>query len=243
MKQELVEVNLHGVLGEAVGHKTWTLSVKTVGAAINAIEVLSQRKLFKFLSENDKNGIKYQILINGRDFNYDKENPPSLDNKESILNSELCAKVKDLKTIDIVPVLSGAGNGGGMVVLGVFLIILAILLLATPFGVLSPYIFMIGVGLIAAGIMQMLTKPPEMPSYRETAKKSYLFSGPVNVVNEGGPIPIGYGRLMIGSAIISASYDIGYFDANDNYRTVKYTPPTTETGGGYIHHNPNAQTP
>ena len=31
---------------------------------------------------------------------------------------------------------------------------------------------------------------------------SYLFDGPTNVVGEGGPVPVGYGRLLIGSTAI-----------------------------------------
>ena len=34
---------------------------------------------------------------------------------------------------------------------------------------------------------------------------SYLFNGAVNTTAQGHPVPIGYGRLIVGSAVISAS--------------------------------------
>ena len=37
---------------------------------------------------------------------------------------------------------------------------------------------------------------------------SYLFNGPVNIINEGGPVPIGYGRLIVGSQTIMSAYDV-----------------------------------
>ena len=57
---------------------------------------------------------------------------------------------------------------------------------------------------VATGlIMQALFKPPKPQEQKQT--RSYLFSGPVNTVAQGIPIPLGYGRLRVGSAVISAS--------------------------------------
>ena len=33
---------------------------------------------------------------------------------------------------------------------------------------------------------------------------SYTFSGPVNTTAQGQPVPVGYGRLIVGGAVISA---------------------------------------
>ena len=68
----------------------------------------------------------------------------------------------------------------------------------------------------------LLMKPPPMVSPQSIAnpsadfeaspdsgggEPSYTFNGPVNTVGEGGPVPIGYGRLIIGSQQIFSSYD------------------------------------
>ena len=39
---------------------------------------------------------------------------------------------------------------------------------------------------------------------------SYLFNGPVNTVGEGGPVPVGYGTLMVGSIAANVYYENTY---------------------------------
>lgn len=242
MKKELVKINLYGQLGSAVGYKTWNLDVKTVGNALNAIETLSKRKLYKFLKENDEKGIGYIVLINGRECICDKE--PTIDDIESIRNSELCAKTYGLKTIDIIPVIRGSdvfpfnqesfqiANAGTLIdnpyfsarehpliFAGVVLIVVGVILSIYTFATIGILVILAGIGLIAAGVINLLAKPPKEPEIGARQKQSFLFSGPVNIANEGGPVPVGYGRLIIGSTVITASYEIKEFNADDETRS------------------------
>ena len=52
-------------------------------------------------------------------------------------------------------------------------------------------------------IMQALFKPPKAKEQKET--KSYLFAGTQNVAAQGIPVPLGYGRLKVGSVVVSAA--------------------------------------
>lgn len=54
--------------------------------------------------------------------------------------------------------------------------------------------------LAMAGITEMLT--PKGLSARDRPKNgaSYTFNGPVNTTAQGNPVPLGYGRMIIGSA-------------------------------------------
>ena len=52
---------------------------------------------------------------------------------------------------------------------------------------------------------RQITNPSSDPTQ---LANSYLFSGPVNVLNEGGPVPIGYGRLIVGSQVIMSAYGV-----------------------------------
>ena len=63
MNDKLVNVQLHGVLAEQVGRDTWNIAVSSVGEALRAIESQS-KKLFKNLIKNDKENVKYRVLIN-----------------------------------------------------------------------------------------------------------------------------------------------------------------------------------
>ena len=72
MNDKLVNVQLHGVLAEQVGRDTWNIAVSSVGEALRAIESQS-KKLFKNLIKNDKENVKYRVLINKKDFLYDEE--------------------------------------------------------------------------------------------------------------------------------------------------------------------------
>jgi predicted phage tail protein len=54
----------------------------------------------------------------------------------------------------------------------------------------------------------MLAKNPQTKP-NDTA--SYLFNGPVNTTEQGNPVPVLYGRLIVGSQVVSASvcaYDL-----------------------------------
>lgn len=205
MSNNLVKIKLHGTLGQSVG-EDWDISVSSVPEAMRAIEVLSGRKLYKFLLDNDKNNIRYQVLVNKsivkKTFDESDVN--------QIKNSELMISLGHLNTIDIVPVIEGAGDGLDFlnVFLGATLMILAFY--GGP--VFGPTLFMAGLGLLANGISNLLAKPPDMEPFREIQGSrqsvSYLFNGPENTIYEGGPVPVGYGRLMIGSQSISTNYVI-----------------------------------
>jgi len=224
---EIVEIHLHGVLGEKVGEK-WNLAVKSVGEAMRGIEVLSGHKLYKNLIENDKKGVGYRVLINKRDFFA----PEKIDiNKPStIAASELSMKVNNLKSIDIVPILMGSGDSFLdilQIIIGVVLIIVA---LWQPYAWWTIPVILAGFGFIASGVMGLLTKPPSLEPYQAAQKKSYLFSGPSNVVDEGIPVPVVYGKLLVGSIVMSADYDQYLY-----YTGEKQGQKTSGTGGGSSH--------
>ena len=202
----LVNIRLHSILGEAIGD-SWNLAVKSVGEAIHAINSLTQNKLFKFLDDKDKEGVKYQVLVDGRKFKHDGNI-----NQENIRKTELAAINPDIKTIDIVPVLEGAEDVL-TIIAGVILI--AIGIWALPFGgwyaIAGGAAILAGIGLVAGGIINLLASPPKFEDFREIeqgGRASYLFNGPQNTTREGGPVPLCYGRLLIGSQVVSASYEI-----------------------------------
>ena len=208
----LVSINLHGILGENVG-KTWRLAVSSVGEALNAIEVLSKHKLYNFLHNLDKKGQKYQVLINKSPFVSSK--PITENNVNDVKETELMMKLgKKLKSIDIIPVLEGADKGILGIILGVVLIAVGIFTLQPQIAfpgaqMIGAGLIIGGIGMIAAGVINLLSSPPtfgDLPEFDSAAgKQSYLFGGPINTTREGGPVPVGYGRLRVGSQVISVT--------------------------------------
>lgn len=213
--QKLVDVNLHGDLGIKTIRKC-KLAVKSVAECIRALQVNSKGRLYRYLYEKDKEGIRYQVLINQRPFL--SEEPLDINDLETVRNSELVAHVEDLKSIDIIPVIEGADSGTVATILGVLLIIIGAILLFTGVGAGFGFALIVaGLGLVAAGVSVLLSKPPDFEDFRQITggKTSYLFQGPQNTTREGGPVPVGYGRLLVGSQVISASYETSDFPAKE----------------------------
>jgi len=236
----MVDVELHGILTEKIRKSKWKLAVNSVAEAVRAIES-NTKQLHKAFVELDKQNIKYRILINKKDFKRfkseeDIKENPSKEEKikqqvEIALNSNLITSYteEDLKSIDIIPVLEGSGDFVGAV-LGIVLTIVSVALLMVPgTQLLGAALLIAGIGLTATGFLSLMSSPPpyvapefaspNVAGSKGGGGKSYLFDGPTNTAGEGGPIPIGYGRLLVGSKTVSASYNTSYVPNNVNQRT------------------------
>ena len=73
---------------------------------------------------------------------------------------------------------------------------------------------LVGLGLVVAGIAQAISPSPVNSTTtfergRDAAKfESFTFSGITNTAKQGLPVPIAYGRLFIGSAVLSSGLDV-----------------------------------
>lgn len=119
--------------------------------------------------------------------------------------------------IRIVPVTAGAGRGMGTVILGAALIAVGVatggagLTLAAAWEaggmtLAGFFAFNVGMSLALGGVAQMLSPQPKTPGAPEQPENrpSYVFDGPVNTTAQGNPVPVCYGRLIVGSQVISA---------------------------------------
>ena len=66
-----------------------------------------------------------------------------------------------------------------------------------------------GTALIMTSMIDALTDEPEAPNDPakppDESTSSYLFRSPLNNVNQGAVVPLGYGRLRVGSHVISSA--------------------------------------
>lgn len=214
----LTNIKVHGILAEQLGRKEWNLSVSSVSDAIRGVEA-NCKKFYKTLWENDRKSIKYRVLINKKDFAIEEGKDPNT--LEGLCSSELMLNNPNIKTIDIVPVVEGAGGDA----MSIVTIIVGVAMIAMGAGVLVPTmmskamstaLILGGVGLVAAGVTNLLTPMPKFGDFREIEQggsKSYLFNGPENTIREGGPVFVAYGRLLVGSHVIQSAVDTLDIDA------------------------------
>lgn len=127
------------------------------------------------------------------------------------------------EVFSIAPVIAGAGQGAGQVFAGIGLIALAIItggiasagvVLGGFMGIGSVGTAVVGIGasLVIGGIAQMISPQPNMSPLirgKDAARlESFSFSGINNTSQQGLPVPIAYGRVFAGSAVLSAGLDV-----------------------------------
>lgn len=121
---------------------------------------------------------------------------------EDTLQFGLHSKLPEDAVIHIVPRIAGNKNNGMFsVIAGAVMVIAGAFLWWTPVG--APMI-MAGVGLMISGVAQMLTKIPKTGELSDgVTNKNTAFSNLNNTIAQGSAVPLCYGKMMIGSKVLS----------------------------------------
>lgn len=210
MTNQLQTVRLYGELGNRYG-RVHHIAVSSAHEAIRALGTMFPDFDNYMINSADRN-VGYSVF-------YGKQN---LDRKQ-LMNP--C----DGEDIRIAPMVLGSKNGGVFnIILGVILIVVGTFVSVASFGGAAPLgaaMINVGWGLVIGGVVQLLTPTPKGRSTKDKAENlpSYAFSGAVNTQAQGNPVPVLYGELIVGSAVINAS-----IDAQDQAYI-----PTTGTPSGY----------
>lgn len=195
MIETLRIVRLYGRLGAQFG-RVHRLAVNSTAEAVRALCVLIPGFEAE-MAMSSGNGVSYACFIG----------------RKNIAQDELAHPVGD-SDIRIAPVATGAKRGGlFQTVLGVALI--GIATFASAGGSLTSAFAtkgwigttaMMGTSLAFGGVVQLLSPQQRALSTRDRPENgtSYNFNGPVNTTAQGNPVPILYGRMIVGSATISA---------------------------------------
>ncbi len=210
----MVNVILEGNLGKKVG-KEWKLNVRTAVEAIKAI----QANCDGFLAEIAERKNKYIFVIDGTPY-YDW--------------AALYTKIK--KTLKLIPVLVG----GAVIIPALAYTVVAISTALTISTFAATLILIAGIALVAYGVYSLVTylmtpdKPGDPSDY---ATSSFIFGSAENVESQGGAIPVGYGRMLLGSKIITAndtSVDLATWNAGQSEETATTSTEITlnVAGGG-----------
>lgn len=193
----MITVKVYGSLKTALGGK-FEHSFKNCynfKQLLTALDV-NYRSFSKYLLEDTKR--PFQVLVNGKT-NITKENIAM-------------QNFKDGDEVAIVPVVEGMGDDWG----SVLTIIIAVVLIyfgyyGSDYGIgsgMSSAMMSAGVNMGIAGLSQLLFKPdvvnPSTYDNKDKTKANYSFSGATNLISQGNAVPVGYGRLRVGSQVIGA---------------------------------------
>lgn len=115
-------------------------------------------------------------------------------------------KLKEGMTIHITPVIKGAKKAGVFqTILGAVITVVGVVMAYFPAtSAFSGNVISMGIAMMAGGVAQMLTKTPKMGNGNDVEKRqSTAFGNTQNMVAQGQPVPLAYGRIRCGSMIIS----------------------------------------
>jgi predicted phage tail protein len=206
-------IKVYGELRKRLGQCRFEFDVATPAQAVKALCV-NFPGLDKWLIDSEQNGIGYRVKIG----------------KEEVTpeGAEVLAMPwSEREVFSITPVVAGSG-GVGRIIAGALLITAAVLvpgvgpaagvtIFGTSFGAVSLGVGAIGAGLVLGGVAEIISpmSPPGLEAGKEAAKLANMsFSGVVNTARQGLPVPIAYGRVFVGSAVISSGFDVDHTPSN-----------------------------
>ena len=222
-------VCLMGELGERFGAEHTYYNLRNGADAIKLL-CINMPEFKDYLLASEENGIGYQVIQGGVDFEYE----------------DLLLPFGE-KELVIVPVLTGSGDAGGQILAGIGLIALTIITggiasagaaLGGLFGIGTVGTAIVGIGasLVLGGVAQILAPQPQVPtlggfggnfaggssrmgSRNRTngpenvtsgidGQQSYAYTGAANSVGVGATVPLAYGKVLIGSHLLKSKFQI-----------------------------------
>lgn len=208
----MIDVHLHGFLGEKYGSK-YRLEIASAPEAVRALEA---------------NFPGFMEDMRHRWFRVVRGNPDT----GLHLDGDLLGMHLGNADLHFIPTTAGAKSSGAKAVIGVVILGAAVVasgglaagatlfgangaLAGTAFGVGAATVSygnlaMLGFAVALGGITTMLSPTPKADySSRDTPdqRPSFLYNGPVNTVEQGGPVPLVYGIAEVGSTVVSGSIE------------------------------------
>ena len=181
----MTQVILHGILAKEF-RKTFSLAIKRPKEVFDAISC-THGNFRNRIIELANQGIHFSILIDGNKISSLEEMSLTLDNKK----------------IDIVPLICGYGPLAPIIAM-----IGAAAVQVGTFITSSAFLSQLAVGVAMMGLQMLLAPEPKMDRPESTvgaAKQSFIFGSKANTTEQGIPVPVGYGRLRVGSAVIQST--------------------------------------
>ena len=188
-------VKVYGALRKRLGQCRFEFDVATPAQAIKALCV-NFPGLDKWLIDSEQDGVGYRVAVS----------------KEKITEQDMTPLImpfSEREVFSITPVIAGAGRGVGQILLGAVLIG-ASFIPGVGAGAVT-VMQTLGASLTLNGIATLISPQPQLGLERgkEAARlESFIFNNVVNTAKQGLPVPIAYGRVFVGSAVLSSGLDV-----------------------------------
>jgi predicted phage tail protein len=221
-------VKVYGALRKRLGQCRFEFDVTTPAQAIKALCV-NFPGLEKWLIDSEKDGVGYRVAVSKEKATEENVAPlllPFSDREVFSITPVIAgagrgtgAILLGAALITVAILAPGAGlfaNGAlGFGTTATTSLVTAtgatVVTAATPTltAALAAAAGNIGVGLVLTGIAQALSPQPEPTNIEESVQlESFTFSNVVNTSRQGLPVPIAYGRVFVGSAVISSNINV-----------------------------------
>jgi predicted phage tail protein len=213
----LKQITLYGELAEKYG-RSWSLAVNSPSEAMQALAA-NNPGFRNFVASSQDRGVGYKVMVGKTYLEHQSEiYDPSGKQEIKIVPVLLGAKKGGLGKVILgiglmvaAPWLAGTiaasagavGTTGAVLHGGATAVSATSGAMAASMGAAAQGMAMrYGSALLYGGIAQLLAPTPDTPS--DTDMENYSFSGAVNTTQQGVAIPVCYGQLMVGGAVISA---------------------------------------
>lgn len=230
-------VRLLGELGERYGTEHIYYNLRTPADAIKLL-CINMPELQQELMTAHERGIGYRVLQADQDMGYSDLQLPLGQND-----------------LVLVPAIAGSGRGFTQVLVGIGIVAASLLIPGLGFGLAGSTVTSIGLlggALALGGVAQLLSPQPVLPTLGNQrfgsgtnastrgpqsltrgadGQQSYAYTGAANTVGVGQTIPVAYGKVLIGSQLLSANVEVT--DESDPLQTAIRTPSneTIRIGG------------
>ena len=184
----MIRLHFYGAMAKAYGSHI-DLDAATPREAITALsfQIPGYRE---YVSERE-----WHIILG----KFDKKTKTGND----ITEDELDLMLGDIQEVHLVPKISGSGKAFTFIVGAVLFVIGAVTYAVNPF---ATNMMWMGGAMMLGGLVQMTTKIPKAENIAtepEDKKASFLYNGPINSSTQGAAISRGYGKMLIGSTVVS----------------------------------------
>lgn len=189
----LTKVQLGGTLGRKFG-RNWMLDCNSPAEALRLIDA-NKPGVLAWMRQNVKAYDRYHIVVE------------NMDGSKEELSEATYTMERKARLIRITPIIAGAG-AAARIIIGAVVTIIGVVLAVFSYGAATPMIAA-GVSMMIGGIVELLSpRPKSSDGSQRSDKTSYYFNGPVNTTDQGVPVPLIYGRILVGSQAVSASVSI-----------------------------------